>query len=283
MIELIPCLGARASESSDGPAAVRDVPDSPTDAFHPTAARVVVVFRSGDGLAGRSRIAATWIAVDVGDAAPPNTVIATTEKPLAVPAGRDAEWFSGNFSMSRPNAGWPAGKYRVDIAVDGEPAASAAFSVSDAGLGATDDLPRARDFQAVACEAVDASNPDEIEAPVNPTDTFRTDAETLFVVWRSKILAALHAAGEAKTIMAAWVAVDVGPFAPPGTVIDSVGIDLDQLFPAQERGKGKWYSGHFSLGRPDRGWPVGDYRTEIHIRYTDKEEQLAVIPFSIIQ
>ena len=35
------------------------------------------------------------------------------------------------FSMSRPNTGWPAGSYRVDLSIDGEAAKSVNFTVAE--------------------------------------------------------------------------------------------------------------------------------------------------------
>ena len=58
---------------------------------------------AGDELNGK------WIAEDVGDAAPAETLIDE-----ATVVG-DKSDFTGAFSMSKPTAGWPVGKYRVEV------------------------------------------------------------------------------------------------------------------------------------------------------------------------
>jgi hypothetical protein len=49
-----------------------------------------------------------WIAEDVGAAAPPNYKI--DEASLNLPFAN-----AGSFSVSKPTAGWPVGKYRLEI------------------------------------------------------------------------------------------------------------------------------------------------------------------------
>ena len=57
----------------------------------------------------------TWIAEQVGEAAPPNTTIATT--PLTYDgANQDkADHFTIHGNLSRPTKGWPPGAYRVEV------------------------------------------------------------------------------------------------------------------------------------------------------------------------
>lgn len=59
-----------------------------------------------------------WIAVNAGDAAPPNTKIA--EKAVPVPDKKDATWWDGTFALSRPTNGWPTGEYEVEVYFDAE-------------------------------------------------------------------------------------------------------------------------------------------------------------------
>lgn len=54
-----------------------------------------------------------WIAEDVGEAAPESTII--DEATLTA----DKDDFGGAFSASKPDKGWPIGKYKVEI-YDGE-------------------------------------------------------------------------------------------------------------------------------------------------------------------
>jgi hypothetical protein len=54
-------------------------------------------------------LSGSWVAEDVGTAAPPETLI---DKADAKVGGQDK---SVVFSLSRPNNGWPLGKYRLEI------------------------------------------------------------------------------------------------------------------------------------------------------------------------
>jgi len=56
-----------------------------------------------------------WIAEDVGKAAKPNTVIATLEKKVEDLPDFGVTSYSVHTELSKPTAGWPAGKYRVEI------------------------------------------------------------------------------------------------------------------------------------------------------------------------
>ena len=35
-----------------------------------------------------------------------------------------------NYSLSKPNNGWPIGHYRVDLSIDGKPAGTAEFDIA---------------------------------------------------------------------------------------------------------------------------------------------------------
>jgi hypothetical protein len=65
---------------------------------------------------------AAWYAVDVGDVAPPNTLIDTVE--VVTDGSRNID-----FNLYPPTDHWPTGAYRVDIALNGQPAAQAKFTV----------------------------------------------------------------------------------------------------------------------------------------------------------
>lgn len=56
-----------------------------------------------------------WIAEDVGKAAKPNTVVATVEKKVENLPDFGVKNYSVHTELSKPTAGWPAGKYRVEI------------------------------------------------------------------------------------------------------------------------------------------------------------------------
>lgn len=67
-----------------------------------------------DDVSSGSKITVAWIAVDSGGAAPPNFRIDEVSFDVgAIENHLDA-------SLSKPNNGFPAGKYQVEIAVDGK-------------------------------------------------------------------------------------------------------------------------------------------------------------------
>lgn len=65
-----------------------------------------------NGLGKGTKLRASWIAEDVGTVAPANYKI--DEATVVVPKPTA----SGVFSLSRPNAGWPIGSYRVEFYAD---------------------------------------------------------------------------------------------------------------------------------------------------------------------
>ena len=67
------------------------------------------------------KVTASWIA-EKTKVAPPNYKIASAT--FAVSTGNTLA-----FSMTKPNAGWPAGDYRVDVTYNGEPELSQHFKV----------------------------------------------------------------------------------------------------------------------------------------------------------
>ncbi|MBS0657614.1 MAG: hypothetical protein JSR82_05115 [Verrucomicrobia bacterium] len=82
-----------------------------TTTFNTDAPKIFAVFES-EGTKKDAALRSVWIAEDVGTAAPANTKI----DEATIKAGQDDA--SGTFSLSRPNKGWPPGKYRVEFYVD---------------------------------------------------------------------------------------------------------------------------------------------------------------------
>ena len=76
------------------------------------------------GVASGSTLTCIWIAEDTHGAAPANFKIAATDFKVG---SIDNE---ADCSLSKPNAGWPVGTYRVDLAVDGQTIKNAKFSVA---------------------------------------------------------------------------------------------------------------------------------------------------------
>jgi hypothetical protein len=110
---LITCLEAAADYSAV----------YPTDVYHSPARDVAVVFRLDDrGTVKKLR--ASYIAVDVGKAAPPNYAITSAELDVTGKTG-------GVFRYSQ-TGDMPLGKYRIEVTADGRPWRSAEFRVDAA-------------------------------------------------------------------------------------------------------------------------------------------------------
>ena len=66
----------------------------------------------GSNLPSGARVRIVWVAEDVGDLAPPNFIIDETESTVTMPE------LNARFTLSRPQDGWAAGKYRVEVYLD---------------------------------------------------------------------------------------------------------------------------------------------------------------------
>jgi hypothetical protein len=87
----------------------------------------IYLFCSSDDVQKGQTVKSVWIAADTNNVAPPNYKI--DEKSIQVPAIADDQTYDTNFSLSKPNNGWPVGSYHVDIYVDDQLAQSVKFNV----------------------------------------------------------------------------------------------------------------------------------------------------------
>ena len=71
------------------------------------------------------------------------------------------------------------------------------------------------------------------------------------------------------TLESRWIAEDVGSAAPANTLIGKYSITLPE---------GSVGPAHFSVSRPDKGWPGGSYRFELWLA----EERIGKVPFTIV-
>lgn len=108
---LVTCLAADANHE----------PIWPTKSFPVSGKQMVCVFRLGDD-DSFTELTSKWVAVDVGDAAPANTLIAEGDLNLQ---GQK----SGKLRYSQPGP-LPVGKYRLDVLGDGKPWKSVEFEVA---------------------------------------------------------------------------------------------------------------------------------------------------------
>ncbi len=97
------------------------------DTFKPTTEMLYYVCISNDVKKGQ-RVKASWIAVDTNKVAPDNYKIGEKTLDVTDVVGENQEW-TVKYSLSKPTAGWPAGKYRVDLFLDEQPLQSKDFSV----------------------------------------------------------------------------------------------------------------------------------------------------------
>ncbi len=105
-------LGTDASEN--------DEIVGPTTEFAPDAPKIVCVWKANGVIAG-ARVRGVWIAEDVGQGAPPNYKI--QEGTLNTAADE------GKFTLTKPNNGWPVGKYRLEIYLGNDLARTVPFTV----------------------------------------------------------------------------------------------------------------------------------------------------------
>mgnify|MGYP000028113112 CR=1 FL=1 len=117
---------------------------------HPGAAKesftkdtpVLYVFWTSHQLKEGQKIKSVWIADDTNNVAPPNYKIDEAE--MALQPGMvgelishlpDNQW-SGKFKISKPNSGWPLGKYHMDIYVDNNLVKSIKFNIAETSQAA---------------------------------------------------------------------------------------------------------------------------------------------------
>jgi hypothetical protein len=95
-----------------------------TNQFGTTAPKIYVRWE-GHGLRAGAKIRAVWIAESVRGTAPPEQ---TLDEATTIANSADAH---GVFALSRPDAGWAPGEYRVDVYLDAQLADSAKLKIAD--------------------------------------------------------------------------------------------------------------------------------------------------------
>jgi hypothetical protein len=97
----------------------------PTDTFPATTPQLYAFFKS-TGTHKGDKFRVVWIAEDVGDAAPKETKI--DESTILA----DGDDFYGAGSLTKPTAGWPVGKYRVEIYLGDDLVSTSKFTIEAA-------------------------------------------------------------------------------------------------------------------------------------------------------
>jgi hypothetical protein len=100
----------------------------PTDHFDASVPVVHVSYKTKDIPKNGDVYVIQWIAEDVGSAAPANTVISTLKKEVSdvSPAVKS---YVANSRLTKPTAGWPVGKYRVEIKLGDKLVTTARFTI----------------------------------------------------------------------------------------------------------------------------------------------------------
>jgi hypothetical protein len=71
-----------------------------------------------------------WVALDVGDAAPANTVVFNLDEEVTDGAMvKVATHYTVSTEASKPTAGWPPGSYQVKVTLSGKPVTEAPFTI----------------------------------------------------------------------------------------------------------------------------------------------------------
>jgi len=94
----------------------------PKQVFGPTTEKIYLNAKLADVPTG-ARLKGAWIA-EKTKVAPPNYQIDATELKVGTLMNRV------DFSLSKPNAGWPVGDYRVDLSINDKVVQSVKFKIS---------------------------------------------------------------------------------------------------------------------------------------------------------
>jgi hypothetical protein len=100
-----------------------------TDHFDANVPVVHVTYRTLDVPKSGDTYVVQWIATDVGQAAPANTVIGTANNTVEGDVPATAKNYTVNSYVTKPTNGWPVGKYRVEIKLGDKLVTTAQFAI----------------------------------------------------------------------------------------------------------------------------------------------------------
>ena len=119
---LVFAFAAQAGEARYADLVLSDAKDGkPKQVFAPTTAKIYLSGKLIDAPSG-AKIKTAWIA-EKAKGAPPNYTIDTSETTAGLLRNR------ADFSLSKPNAGFPVGDYRVDLSINDKVVQSVKFKV----------------------------------------------------------------------------------------------------------------------------------------------------------
>ena len=114
---------AQAAEARYTEMVLSDAKDGkPKEVFAPTTEKIYLKAKLQDVPSG-ARLKGAWIA-EKTKVAPPNYQIDATELKVGTLMNRV------DFSLSKPNTGWPAGDYRVDLSINDKVVQNVKFKIS---------------------------------------------------------------------------------------------------------------------------------------------------------
>lgn len=105
---------------------------------------------------------------------------------------------------------------------------------------------------------------------VKPISEFKTDVEKIYIYCDTTDLDA------GQVVSAKWIAVDTKKAAPDNYVIATSQVST----PKKEPGK-EVLTFDFSLSKPTKGWPAGNYRVDIYI--DDQKKANTSKTFEVVQ
>ncbi|MFJ1269253.1 DUF4189 domain-containing protein [Legionella lytica] len=121
--------------------------------------QVLYVFWKSTQLKEGQKIKSVWMAENTNQAAPSNYKIDEVELTLQPGTATNLiallpgnQW-SGKFKITKPNKGWPAGKYRMDIYVDDNLVKSIKFNVAQATPASTEHNKSAKAWGVIAVDS----------------------------------------------------------------------------------------------------------------------------------
>ena len=124
-ISMICIAAARAGEVKVEAFMTTDPEKDAVTTFEANTSNIFAIFKT-KGLQDGDKLRGVLVAEDVGDVAPANTKV--LEKILPMDGDTDA----GDFKFIKPTAGWPVGKYHVEIYVNDELATKVKFTIKAA-------------------------------------------------------------------------------------------------------------------------------------------------------